>query len=160
MERTADRPSSAVAHLVLVRPMRASLVTALFLATIVAGDAANFIRADVYFRGWFSERYAAISPEQLRDEARHGSFGTVTAHIASASELQQLLAALDLPRLHPERGDPRSDTCLVLDLFDSAGARTTYRSNGAYLWSADCTRGRKIDERFRKFFERFTRRPN
>ena len=135
------------------------VITALLVITLTA-DAANWTHADVYFRGWNSERFAAIGPEGLRGEARHGFFGTVTAHITSPSELQQLLAVLDLPRLHPMPGDPQSDTYLVVDLFDRTGVRTTCRSNGGSLWNVDCTRGRKVDKHFRKFFEQFTPRPN
>jgi hypothetical protein len=138
--------------------MRAFLVISALLATTVGAHAASWVRADVYFRGWFSERYAAISPEGLREEARRGF--SRAAHITSPSELQQVLTALDLSRLRPVRGDSRSDTYLVIDLFDTGGARTTYRSDSFHLWTADCTRGRAVDARFRKFFERFTPRPN
>src|SRR4051812_2584782 len=114
---------------------RALVVISILLATTIAADAAEFVRADVYFRGWFTERAVAIGPEGLRDEARHAPriiegtrafFGTVTARITSASELHQLLGVLDLPRLRPEGGDPRRDTYLAVDLFDSHGVRTTY----------------------------------
>ena len=134
--------------------MRAFIVIAAFLAATVGANAATPVRADVYFRGWLSERYAAISPEGLREEARRGF--SRAAHITSSSELQQLLAVLDLARFRPTRGDPRSDTYLVVDLFDASGARTTYRSDSFYLWTADCTRGRAVDARFRKFFQQFT----
>jgi hypothetical protein len=133
-------------------------ITALFAATITA-DAAHWVRANVYFRGWYSERYVAVSPEGLREEALHGSSRLV--HINSGAQLQQLLAMLDLPHLHALRGDTRSDTELVVDLFDSSGGRTTYRGDNRYLWSSDCTRAREVDEHFRKFFEQLTaNRPN
>src|SRR5688572_5808265 len=134
--------------------MRAFFVIAALFAATVRADAANWVRADVYFRGWFSERAVAVSPEGLREEARRGF--SRAAHIRSQSELQQLLAALDLSRLRPMRSDPRSDTYLVVDLFDTAGARTTYRSNRFHLCTVDSTRGRKVDAHFRKFFEQFT----
>jgi hypothetical protein len=132
-------------------------IAALFVSTVGA-DAASWVRSDVYFRGWLSERYAAISPEGLRDEARHGL--SRAAHITSPSQLQQLLAVLDLSRLRPVRADSRSDTYLVIDLFDAAGARTTYRCDSFHLSTADCSRGRAVDAHFRKFFEQFTPRPN
>ena len=148
----------AVAHLVLVRPMRVFIAISALFASTVSADAASWVRADVYFRGWRSERYAAISPEGLRDEARHGF--SRAAHITSPSQLQQLLAVLDLSGFRPVRGDSRSDTYLVIDLFDAAGARMTYRSDSFHLWTADCSRGRAVDAHFRKFFEQFMPRPN
>jgi hypothetical protein len=138
--------------------MRAFIVIVALFAATVSADAASWVRADVYFRGWLSERYAAISPAGLREDARHGF--ARAAHITSPSQLQQLLAVLDLPRLRPTRGDPRSDTYLVVDLFDSAGARTTYRCDSFHLCTADCTRGRKVDAHLRAFFEQFAPRPN
>ncbi|HKP03757.1 MAG TPA: hypothetical protein VJU77_10420 [Chthoniobacterales bacterium] len=138
--------------------MRAFIAIAALVTTAVTSDAAGWVRANVYFRGWLSERAVAVSPEGLRDEARHGYSRSV--HITSPSKLQQLITALNLPHLHSTRGDTRSDTYLVVDLFDSAGARTTYRSDSFYLWNTDCTRGRKVDARLRKFFEQFTPRPN
>jgi hypothetical protein len=134
-----------------------TVIVLLFAATVRAG-AEQWVHASVYFRGWYTERAVAVTPQGLRDEARQGY--SRVAHISSPSELSRLLSALDLPRLHPMRGDPGTDTYLVIDLFDSARTRTTYRSNRFYLLSADCTRGRKVDERFRKFFEKFTPRPN
>ncbi len=58
------------------------------------------------------------------------------------------------------RGNRRMDTYLVVDLFDTTGARASYCSDSFYLWSADFTRGRKVDEHWRKFFERRMPRPN
>src|SRR5437764_4211268 len=138
--------------------MRALIAIAALATTAASSDAADWVRADVYFRGWRSERAVAVSPEGLRDEARHGYSRSV--RIASPSQLKQLITVLDLPRLHSTRGDTRSDTHLVIDLFDTAGARSTYRSEKFYLWSADCTRGRKVDARFREVFEQFTPRSN
>jgi hypothetical protein len=131
--------------------VKALIAIAVLSATILSADAARWVRANVYFRGWHTERYVALSPEGLREEARHGY--SRSAHIRSTPQLQQLLTVLDLARLHPLRGDTRSDTELVVDLFESGGARTTYRGDNRCLWSADCTRGREVDERFRKFFD-------
>ena len=132
--------------------MRAFIAVAMLFAATIPADAARWIRANLYFRGWHSERYVALSPDGLRDEARHGY--SRSANITSASQLQQLVAVLDLSRTHTMQGDIRGDTNLVVDLFDSGGARTTYRADNRYLWNADCTRGREVDEHFRKFFER------
>jgi hypothetical protein len=138
--------------------MRAFIAIVALVAATASADAAEWVRADVYFRGWMSERAVAVSPEGLRDEARHGYSRSL--RITARPQLKQLLAVLDLPRLRPTHGDPRSDTYLVIDLFDNARGRATYRSDAFYLWTADCTRGRKVDSRLRKFFEQFTPRPN
>jgi hypothetical protein len=139
--------------------MKALIAVVVLLATPIRSDAADWARADLYFRGWFTERAVAVTPEGLREEAHQGF--SRAAHIASALQLQQLVAVLDLPRLHRVRCDPRSDTTLVVDLFDSSGVRTTYRAGDHYLWSADCTRGREVDDHFRQFFERLMpERPN
>jgi len=138
--------------------MRALIViAALFVATVPA-DGAHWVHANVYFRGWYTERAVAVYPEGLREEARHGYSRLV--HISTASQLEQLVTVLDLPRLQPMRRDTRRDTELVVDLFDGSGARTTYRGDNRYLFTADCTRGREVDDHFRKFFEQLTQRPN
>jgi hypothetical protein len=147
---------TAASRLIAVRPMRAFIVIASLLAAKLTADAATPLRADVYFRGWSSERYAAISPEGLRREAHQGF--SRAAHITAPAELQRLLAVLDLSHFRATRGDPRRDTYLVVDLFYTPGGRTTYRSDGFHLWTADCTRGRALDAHFRKFFEQFTPR--
>ncbi len=126
--------------------MRAFIAIAILLGAAASAEAAEWVRADLYFRGWLSERAAAISAEQLRDEARHRY--SSAAHIASGPKLEHLIAVLDLPRLHAMRGDRRRDTYVVIDLFDSSGARATFCGDGHSIWSADFTRGREVDQGF------------
>jgi hypothetical protein len=144
-----------VAELELVRPnMRTLVASALLFAAAATADAAQWLRANVYFRGWYVESVVAVTPKSLRNMAAHGYARAF--HVTSARRLQELVTILDLARLHPVPGDPRSDTSLVVDLFDSSGARTTYRANNRELFTADCRRGREIDEIFRKYFDTFT----
>lgn len=91
--------------------MKALIAVAVLLALPIRSEAAHWVRADLYFRGWFAERAVAFTPEGLREEAHQG-FSRVT-HIASVSQLQQLVAVLDLPPLHHVRRDPRSDTTIL-----------------------------------------------
>src|SRR5437868_2718163 len=98
--------------------MRAVFAIAALFAAISSADAAHWVRANVYFRGWYSERAVAVYPDGLREEARHGSSRLV--HVSSGSQLQQLMALLDLPRFEAMRGDMRRDTQVVVDLFDSS----------------------------------------
>jgi len=75
--------------------------------------------------------------------------------VTSAREINALVKQLDLPRFRPMACDPRDNTYLVVDLFDQAGVRSTYRFDGASVYTEDCQTGHEADDAFQRFFERY-----
>ena len=129
--------------------MRILAVVAALLLTCAISHART-VRAVIYFRGWHAESFAAVTPEGLRDMAR--SFPSIQRTV-SGEGLQSLLGVLDLQHMQPKRGLCSQNTNLVVDLFESSGARHSYRADGLYLCSIDNSSSRPIDKAFLKYFE-------
>jgi len=129
--------------------MRTLAVLAALLLSCAISDAGT-IRALIYFRGWHAESFAAVTPEALRDMAR--TFPSIRRSV-SAEGLQSLLSVLDLHHMQATRGLCSQDTNLVVDLFESSGARHSYRADGLYLCSIDNSSSRPTDKQFLKYFE-------
>lgn len=130
--------------------MRMLAIIAALLVTSAISDARP-VRAVIYFRGWYAESFAAVTPQGLRDMAR--SFPNIRRAI-SGEGLRSLLSVLDLQRMQANRGLCAQNTNLVVDLFESSGARHSYRADGLYLCSIDNSSSRPTDNAFLRYFAR------
>jgi hypothetical protein len=140
-----------VAYLFLVRPLKAVIVAALLISGSAAADTAQWTRAKLYFRGWGAESFAAVPPQQLREMGAH--FPRIV-RVVTGDRLRELVTVLDLHAMRSDHGRCIQNTYLLVDVFDSAGTRHSYRADGRYLCSADNSASRPIDESFRKYFEK------
>jgi hypothetical protein len=104
---------------------------------------------------WLVESFVAMPPELLREAARHGQAGCHVFHVISAARIAEILSALDVSALRPERADYREDTRLVIEFFDRAGNQTSYRANSTFLCNLKNTIRRRVDARFRRYFRDF-----
>lgn len=129
--------------------------TMLLLGTAIRTHASEFVRADIYFVPWLVESVVAWPPELLREAASHGDPGSHVFHVTSPARIAEILRVLNLSALRPERGDYSEDTRLVIDFFDRAGNRTSYRANSRFLCNLKNTMRRQVDARFRRYFETF-----
>ena len=129
--------------------MRTLAAVAALVLTYGISDAST-VRAVIYFRGWHAESYVAVTPEGLRDMAR--TFPSMRRTV-SGEGLQSLLSILDLHHMQATRGLCSQDTNLVVDLFESSGARRSYRADGLYLCSIDNSLSRPTGKPFLKYFE-------
>src|SRR5438094_3818537 len=135
---------------------RRLIAALLLLSTSLRVHAAEFVRADIYFMPGVVRSFVALPPEALRDAARHGNAGSDVFHVTSAGRIAEILQVLDLSALRPQRADYRADTRLVIDFFDRAGKQTSYRANSGFLCNLKNTMSRRVNGRFRKYFENFT----
>jgi hypothetical protein len=134
---------------------RSLLVALLFLSASMTADASEFVRANIYFVPWFVQSFVAMRPEDVRNAAQHGEVGSRVFHVTSAARIAEVLAVLDLSALHPERADYRENTRLVIDFFDHGGNQTSYRASREFLANLENTMRRRIDARFRQYFQTF-----
>jgi len=129
--------------------MRLLAVFGALLLTCAISDART-VRAVIYFRGWYAESFVAVTPDGLRDMAR--SCPNIRRTV-SGGRLQSLLSVLDLQRMQAKRGLCSQNTNFVVDLFESSGARHSYRADGLYLCSIDNSSSRPTDKPFLRYFE-------
>jgi hypothetical protein len=134
---------------------RRLLVALLFLSASITAAGSEFARANIYFVPWRIESFVAMRPEDVRKAAQQGEVGSRVFRITSATRIAEVLGVLDLRALHPEHADYREDTRLVIDFFDRAGNQTSYRANPGFLADVKNTMRRRIDARFRTYFESF-----
>jgi len=135
---------------------RLLIVTLLLLSTSLRVRASEFVRADIYFIPWMVRSFVALPPEALRDAARQGNAGSHVFHVTSAGRIAEMLQVLDLSALRCRSGDYRADTRLVIGFFDRNGNQTSYRASSGFLSNLKNTMSRRVNGRFRKYFENFT----
>jgi hypothetical protein len=112
------------------------------------GPETPYAKAEIYYYGWDVLTRGRLSLEQVRTNPR------IKTVILNRHEVTSFLRTLEIDKMtkskdgRAESGDPR----LVVDFWDWQGARRTYYSDGALLYSEDGLQWRKIGRDFRQSF--------
>jgi len=126
--------------------MKTLVLTFALLLTVLPArsETSQFVKAEIYYFGWSVVTGGRLRLDTIRQAPR------IRTVMTEPFEVNAFAKWLRIDEMRKQRrdGDPR----LVIDLFDKAGARTTFYSDGADLIAEDGSAWRPIGTEFRARF--------